>query len=108
MQELDAERLARVRESMGDEFQEFVELFARESEKHVSHLEEAVQADDTQTARRAAHTLRSSAAWVGLEGLSDTLADIESMPDGASHDVWEARAREARELREHAMELLRG
>ena len=55
-----------------------LETFAEEAPGVLAELRDALDADDGDTARRAAHTLKSNAATFGASGLADLCADLET------------------------------
>jgi PAS domain S-box-containing protein len=102
---LDAEKLARLRAAMGEDFAELVPAFLQDAEQMLEALRRANAGADAAQVRRIAHSLKSSSANLGamrvselakgLEfqakdgDLSDTAACIEAV-----HAAFEAASRE--------------
>ena len=67
-----------LRSIMGEEFDELLTVFEAESGELVAKLEAAVAADDPDAVKRAAHSLKSSAAVFGALELSALAAEMEA------------------------------
>jgi HPt (histidine-containing phosphotransfer) domain-containing protein len=75
---LDPAALGRLRESVGDELvSELVDLFLADAPTQLGALREAVESGDAETARRAAHTLKSNGATFGADGFSERCRLLE-------------------------------
>jgi len=59
-----------------------VQLFKSESLKAIAAILEGLDTEDLQSVRNAAHTLKSSSAYVGAKALSERCRDLE----GAARD----------------------
>jgi HPt (histidine-containing phosphotransfer) domain-containing protein len=55
-----------------------VDLFRSESPKTIASLQDGMESSDLQAVRNAAHTLKSSSAYVGAKALSERCRDLES------------------------------
>lgn len=55
-----------------------VELFKSESPKSIAALQEGLDMTDLNAVRNAAHTLKSSSAYVGARQLSERCRDLET------------------------------
>ncbi|MFN8126988.1 MAG: response regulator [Candidatus Nanopelagicales bacterium] len=75
---VDAATLDDLRSIMGDEFDELLTVFEAESGDLVAKLEAAVESDDPDAVKRAAHSLKSSAAVFGAMELSGLAAEMEA------------------------------
>jgi signal transduction histidine kinase/CheY-like chemotaxis protein/HPt (histidine-containing phosphotransfer) domain-containing protein len=76
---LSADALDRLRELEGPDnpgvFQDICRRFAEDAQKKLTELSEAVAAGDAETARRAAHTLKSTSGFLGaVHMVEDSLA----------------------------------
>ena len=74
---LDDEVLAELREVMGAEFRNLVEMFLVDATKYIRQLEEAATANDLQRMIAPAHTLKSSSANLGAMTVSAAAKRIE-------------------------------
>ncbi|MEA3200674.1 MAG: Hpt domain [Thermoplasmata archaeon] len=101
--ELDEGALAILKEQMGEEFPELLQIFRGESAAHLDALAAAIEMGAWKDARRAAHSLKSSAALFGLARLAATMREIEALPEADAG--WRARLGQARTL--HAAGLAR-
>jgi len=85
----DPTAIDKIREMAGDKASEFVtemvQLFLEEGDKAVSHLRAASEAGDWKAVSRAAHSLKSSSATLGLMLLSQACKSLElDTKNGAS------------------------
>jgi HPt (histidine-containing phosphotransfer) domain-containing protein len=66
-------------EELGGEtlVQEIIDLFLADAPRRLAEARAAMQQGDVRTAMRAAHSLKSSAAQLGLDSLSSQCARIE-------------------------------
>lgn len=55
-----------------------VQLFISESPKAIAAIEEGLEDVDLQAVRNAAHTLKSSSAYVGAKSFSNRCGDLEA------------------------------
>jgi CheY-like chemotaxis protein len=77
---LDTATLERLRGTLGDAGAgELIGTFLAETPKLVSNLAAAVESDDAEELRRAAHTLKSNASTFGATALADVTATLETM-----------------------------
>lgn len=104
--EFDPEALAKLREQMGEEFGSLLALFQAESGKHLEDVRAGIETGAWERARRAAHSLKSTAALFGLARLSATMRALEHLPPDAPVDAWREGLDEARKLRESGLALL--
>jgi len=74
---LDDKVLAELREVMGAEFRNLVEMFLVDATKYIRQLEEAATANDLQRMIAPAHTLKSSSANLGAMTVSAAAKRIE-------------------------------
>jgi HPt (histidine-containing phosphotransfer) domain-containing protein len=75
---LDAATLARLRESVGDEFLvELVDTFLDDAPSQLATLRGAIEQSDAVEARRAAHTLKSNGATFGAASFSERCRLLE-------------------------------
>jgi HPt (histidine-containing phosphotransfer) domain-containing protein len=75
---LNPAALDRLRESVGDEFVgELVGRFLDDAPVQLTALRGAVESGDAETARRAAHTLKSNGATFGADRFSETCRLLE-------------------------------
>jgi len=75
---VDPAALERLRDSVGEEFvTELVELFLEDAPAQLEALRDALERGDAETARRAAHTLKSNGATFGADGFSESCRLLE-------------------------------
>jgi len=74
---LDDEVLAELREVMGSEFSNLVQMFLVDAAKYIRQLEEAAAGGDLQKMVAPAHTLKSSSANLGAMAVSAAAKRIE-------------------------------
>jgi HPt (histidine-containing phosphotransfer) domain-containing protein len=85
----DPSAIEKLRKVAGDQSAAFIaemaQLFIDETAKQVAELRRACDASDWKLVHRTAHSMKSSAATLGLMKLSDTCKSLESgTKDGAS------------------------
>jgi len=105
--ELEPSVLATLREQMGEDYEPIRAIFEAESGKHLEELRLGIETRSWERARRAAHSLKSSAALFGLAGLSATMREVEHMPDATPPDAWRDRLARAQKQRESGLAWLR-
>jgi HPt (histidine-containing phosphotransfer) domain-containing protein len=82
---LDPRVLTRLRDTLGDAgIGEMIEVFLAEAPSLISTLQRAVELDDAEELRRAAHTLKSNGATFGARGLAELCRRLEEMGQTAS------------------------
>ena len=81
-------------------FQELVELFVKDTRRHLEELAEALRSGDSARLERTAHTLKSSSANIGARSLSRLCAEIEQL--GRACRAGEAEALVSMAGREYA------
>ncbi|HET9488988.1 MAG TPA: response regulator, partial [Methylomirabilota bacterium] len=82
---LDPEALERLRVSMGASFlEELLPTFVEDSQEMVGTMRRALTAKDTDSFRRAAHSLKSNAASFGALTLSNLARDLEALAKSGS------------------------
>lgn len=54
-----------------------IDLFVTETPKHVQQIQQAVAAGDLDTVRTTAHSVKSSAAYLGATAFSNRMAELE-------------------------------
>jgi signal transduction histidine kinase/DNA-binding response OmpR family regulator len=89
---VDRGTLERLIESMGDAkfVAELLETFAADAPRMIDGIIEAIAAQDADTVRRLAHTLKSNAATFGAMPLSDACRELERVAkDGGLEDTSE-------------------
>ena len=74
---INYEALNALRETMGDEFPNLVEVFIESTEEILLALEQAYRQQDVGSFGRHAHSLKSSAANLGGRRLSKLAAELE-------------------------------
>lgn len=90
MEHVDRSYLERMRSDLGGGavLADLIEIFLEEAPKHLETMERAVEEDDPEALRIAAHTLKSSAGQLGARGLSELAEDLEGV--GESGDLSDA------------------
>lgn len=95
---VDRARLSEMADQLGGPglIIDLIGLLFEEAPKHVGRMEEAAEAGDADTLRRAAHTLKSSAGQLAAAELSRMARELEARGeagemDGAVEAVAEAR-----------------
>lgn len=104
--ELDRDTLGGLREQMGEEYPDLLRIFSEESQRHLDALEAGIEAGAWKDARRAAHSLKSSAALFGLLRLAAVMRSLEEGPETMTPQEWRVALGEARKLRESGLRLL--
>jgi PAS domain S-box-containing protein len=74
---LDAEKLARLQEAMGEDFAELVPAFLQDAEQLLEALPRANAGADAAQVRRLAHSLKSSSADIGAMQVSELAKGLE-------------------------------
>jgi HPt (histidine-containing phosphotransfer) domain-containing protein len=74
---LDGDVLAELREVMGSEFGNLVQMFLVDAAKYIQQLEEAAGGGDLEKMIAPAHTLKSSSANLGAMAVSAAAKRIE-------------------------------
>lgn len=72
----------------GDILADLIEIFLEEAPKHLETMERALEEDEPDDLRIAAHTMKSSAGQLGAKGLSEQAKELEEIGD--SGDISEA------------------
>lgn len=75
---LDESVLAELREVMGNEFDNLVQMFLADAARYIAALEEAASANDLERMIGPAHTLKSSSANLGAMAVSAAARRIET------------------------------
>ena len=70
---------------------ELVDVFLVDGDGHVKELRQAVERGDAETARRAAHTLKSNAATFGAGPLTEICREIEALSKDGELSIAEDR-----------------
>ncbi len=94
---IDAAVLGEFLDMLGEEARGLITLFLEDATRHLATMREAVAQGDTETLRRAAHTLKGSSGNLGAVGLSTLCQELEAMAregvlDGAAEKVTQAEA----------------
>jgi HPt (histidine-containing phosphotransfer) domain-containing protein len=105
--EFDAAVLESLREQMGEEYPSLLDIFDAESAKHLEELRKGIDAGAWDVARRAAHSLKSSAALFGLVRLSAAMRELEHLPPDATPAAWRERLATSLKLREAGVAWVR-
>jgi histidine phosphotransfer protein HptB len=72
------ESLRELQQSMGEDFvRELVDTFADEAPRIVADMRDALQCNDQERFRRAAHSLKSNAGTFGATALADQARSLE-------------------------------
>ena len=107
-EEFDPETLASLREQMGEEFPALLDIFRGESAKHLEEARGGIASGQWERARRAAHSMKSSAALFGLPALSATMRALEHLPDAAPPAEWARLLAEAEAQRGRGLAWIEG
>jgi HPt (histidine-containing phosphotransfer) domain-containing protein len=100
---IDLKTFNLLRESMGEEMiPALVTTFLRDTTAQIAQLREAAAAKDAENFRRAAHSLKSSAATMGASDLSALARELETM--GQRNDL---EARNRLEVLDEAFDLVK-
>ena len=75
---IDHDALAALQEVLEDDFQQLIDTFIGDSRANLVAMQKALAADDSDTLRRAAHSLKGSCSNIGAAGLMQTSLDIEA------------------------------
>jgi len=90
--ELDMNTFEELKQMSGDDFiDELVDTFLEDAPKLVAEMKSSLQADDADTFRRAAHSLKSNSATFGATRLAELSRELEVM--GREHRLSEAAPR---------------
>ncbi len=104
---LDPRALARLKEWGGDKLlRELVRIFLDNSPLRVGQMRKAVDGGDIKDAERAAHSLKSSAATLGAEGLRSLASDVERAASIADLDATRDKLRELETVWERVVAAL--
>lgn len=77
---IDLNTFNTLRESTGGDFiVELIDTFLEDLPSQVAQLKDALAAQDADSFRRAAHTLKSNAATFGAHRLTDLARELETM-----------------------------
>ncbi len=74
---LDREIVGELQALMGGDFGMLVNTFLTDSEQRIAAIEAALQQQDPEALRRAAHSFKGSAANLGAAGLSELCRQLE-------------------------------
>lgn len=86
---IDTATLAQLKADLGEDFiAELVETYCSETPQLIEHLQEALEAQDSETFRRLAHSIKSSSASLGAMQLSELARQLEML--GKSGDLAQA------------------
>ncbi len=89
--ELDMSKFEELKQMSGADFiDELVDTFLEDAPKLVREMKTALQADDAEAFRRAAHSLKSNSATFGADRLSALAKELETM--GKERRLSEAEA----------------
>lgn len=95
---VDTAYLERMKSDLGggDILSDLIDIFLEEAPKHLETMERALEEDEPDDLRIAAHTMKSSAAQLGARSLSELAKELEAI--GESGDISEAagKVQEAR------------
>jgi HPt (histidine-containing phosphotransfer) domain-containing protein len=87
--ELDMTTFEELKQMSGEDFiDELVDTFLEDSPKLVTEMKSALRTNDTDTFRRAAHSLKSNSATFGATRLSEMSRELEVL--GKEHRLSEA------------------
>lgn len=90
--ELDMTTFEELKQMSGEDFiDELVDTFLEDSPKLVGEMKAALQANDVDAFRRAAHSLKSNSATFGATRLSELSRELEML--GKEHRLSEAEPR---------------
>lgn len=85
---LDLKTFNLLKENMGGEIiPELIKTFLRDTNSQIMQLRESAAANDADAFRRAAHSLKSSAATMGATDLSALARELEVMGQNKDLDV---------------------
>lgn len=76
---LDVNALNELKEVMGDEFSLLIETFLNDSVTRVESIQQALDSDDADQIRRAAHSFKGSASNMGAIHLAEKCRELENM-----------------------------
>ena len=86
---IEIETFQQLKMDLGDEFiSELVETYCTETPELIASLQKALKDQDSETFRRAAHSIKSSSASLGAMRLSEQARQLEMI--GKSGDLAEA------------------
>jgi histidine phosphotransfer protein HptB len=91
---LDTRALDELRESVGGDaefFSELVDEFLADAPRQLESLRDAAAAEDAETCRRAAHTLKGNARTFGAEKLASLCLEVETAAAAGDLDVARVR-----------------
>lgn len=106
---LNPETLTRLAEDLGDEqsVRDLADLFLESLDGRWRDAQAAWHSGDAETARRAAHTLKSSAALLGLVPLAEVFKELETLAAEGQLDVAEKLGAQAGPTLENAVQALK-
>lgn len=106
--QLDDEILQTLRDVLEADFPQLIETFVRDSANHLERIEQALEAQDSDTVRRAAHSFKGSASNVGAQQLATLCQAVEDGGRAARLDEVPERLEAVRNEREAVIPLLQG
>ena len=90
--ELDMARFEELKVMSGEDFiGELIDTFLEDAPRLVDEMKSALTADDADTFRRAAHSLKSNSATFGANHLAELARELEML--GKEHRLAEAQSR---------------
>ncbi len=103
---INDEILGILREAMGDDFPELVQVFILDTDSILSELPEKVAEGDTKEVSRLAHSLKSTSANFGMIGFSEISKNLEDQADNGDLSSAEAQINELRGIFENVRKQL--
>jgi len=76
---IDKTTITQLREDLGGDFKELLDIFLEDSPKLISAIKEAVKALDMNGVNMGAHTLKSSSGNMGAKNLFDYCKTLEGL-----------------------------
>lgn len=93
---VDRSRLDEMADELGSELiVDLIDILFEEAPKHLATMEQAAREGDADSLRRAAHTVKSSVAQLGAEGLAQMARDLEQRGDAGDLDGVEGEVERA-------------
>ena len=71
------ETLAMLKEVMEDSFNELIEMYITDSQNRIKSLSEACAANDSESVRREAHSLKGSSGNIGASIMAELTKQVE-------------------------------
>ena len=99
--------LEELREDLEDAFEEFIDSFFVEGPEQLDQIESAIANGDAASLNHAAHSLKSSSAYVGVVKLAEILYELEKLGKEGSTEGASPLAEAARAELEKARPVLR-